>query len=104
MTIAFISLFVLLALSAFFSGTEAAYNALNVLRLKRKVKNPATTACQYKRLSLSLKIKRNFTYYITSILLCNNAVNLILSNVLTIIVIQTLGARYSFVSTIIYIF
>ena len=101
MTIAFISLFVLLALSAFFSGTEAAYNALNVLRLKRKVKKPATTACQYKRLSLSLKIKRNFTYYITSILLCNNAVNLILSNVLTIIVIQTLGARYSFVSTII---
>lgn len=101
MTIAFISLFILLLLSAFFSGTEAAYNALNMLRLKRKCKNPNNSGCQTKRLSATLKIKKNFDYYITSLLLCNNAVNLVLSNVLTIIVIQTLGARFSFVSTIV---
>ena len=103
MTAYILIIIILLLSSAFFSGTESSYATLNILRLKRHIDegSPKRNKHYVKVRKTALSIKENFDYYLIIILIGNNAVNLFLSNVLTILVISTLGEKFSFVSTII---
>ena len=87
---------ILLLLSAYFSGSEASFSALNLLRLKRHNDEKPS-----KKQSFAVSIKEKYDYYIIPLLLGNNTVNLLLSNVLTLLIVSTLGESWSFLSTII---
>lgn len=103
MTLYIILIILLSAASAFFSGTESSYATLNTLRLRRHIEDNANIKNKryIRGRKRALSIKEHFDYYLITILIGNNAVNLFISNILTILVISTLGSEYSFVSTII---
>lgn len=92
----FITIVILLLLSAFFSSSEASFSSLNLLRLKRHNEEKPSKKKHY-----AIKIKENYEYYLISLLFGNNTVNLLLSNVLTLFIVGTLGTKWSFLSTII---
>ncbi len=82
MTLEIIILIVCLILSAFFSSSEIAYNMASESRLEKKAEDGRF----YHR--LAHKIKSNYNFTITSILIGNNIVNNILTVVATSMVIR----------------
>jgi putative hemolysin len=93
MVIEFIILLILLFLSGFFSGTETAYTSITHIQIKKlKEKNRDNSA-------LVEKLKDQSHKLITTILICNNLVNISASALATYLTIQLLGSQFIGVTT-----
>ncbi len=82
MTVQIIMLLVCLLFAAFFSASEIAYNMANESRLEKKAENGRL----FHR--LAYKIKDNYNFAITTILVANNIANNILTVIATSLVIK----------------
>lgn len=76
----------LFILSAFFSGTETAYSSVNKIRLRKYAEEGNVRAAK------ALEIAENFHTTITTILIGNNIVNILLTSIVTAIFSQLFGA------------
>lgn len=91
----YISLIILLILSAFFNSTEIAYSAANGLRLKKSAENSNTLTAR-----LAYFIYERFDRTLTTTLIGNNIVSMASASLATVIVLALLGERFSWVSTV----
>ena len=73
-----VTMFVLLALSAFFSSVETAFSSFNKLRLKSMAQGGD------KRASAVVKLDEKYDKLLTTVLIGNNIVNIALSSIATI--------------------
>lgn len=82
-------------LSAYFSATETAFSSLNRARIK--------TLCEKgkKRAILALSLSENFDRLISTVLIGNNIVNILLATVGTIFFVRRIGENGSIVSTVV---
>jgi len=87
MVIEFISLFILLFLSAFFSGSETAYMAVNRVKIKDQVQKGDEIASKVDELL------KDQTKLLTTILIGNNLVNIAASSIATAIAIDIFGSK-----------
>ena len=71
--------------SAFFSGSEIAYNSVNPLRLQKAADEGS------KKAKLTLSIYNNYEKFLSTILIGNNLVNIASSSVATVICISLFG-------------
>lgn len=71
-------LFILIALSAFFSGTETAFSSYNKIKMK------SLASAEDAKADLVLKIEENYDKLITTVLIGNNIVNITLTTVSTL--------------------
>lgn len=78
-----IIIFIMIALSACFSGTEAAFNSVNNMRLRREAEEKGDSTAK-----LAYKISQNFSDALCTILIGNNLVNIAASSYATIIFID----------------
>lgn len=85
----------MLALSAFFSGTETAYATANHLRMKRA----AETGGRVGRVAYANLLQ--YDRALTTILIGNNLVNNAATSLATIVVLAVLGDRFSWVATLV---
>lgn len=86
---------VLIALSAFFSGTETAFASLNRIRMKHEAENGDVRA---KR---AIDISDNFDAAITTILIGNNIVNIASTAIATVLFTKLLPSSGAAVSTVV---
>ena len=84
MYIQIIIMAVCLLMSAYFSATETAFSTLSKTKLKTLVEKGN------KRAALALKISENYDRLISTILIGNNLVNILLSAIATVFVIDLL--------------
>ena len=95
--IKYISVFLLILVSAFFSATEIAYSSVNAVRLKAKKQNGETFA-----LKTAIKILDKYDSLLSTILIGNNIANSASSAIATLIVINIFGSDdYTWVSTVV---
>ncbi len=87
---------ILIAVSAFFSGTEIAYSSVNSVRLKSRLKDKDSLS-----LRTAIKIQSNYEKLLSSILIGNNIANMASSSIATLIVISWWGDDYAWTSTVI---
>ena len=87
------AIIVLIAFSALFSSMETAISSVNRIRLKHEAANGKKSAQR------TLKLAENFDKTITSILVGNNVVNILISSLGTVIFTNLLGASGVAVST-----
>ena len=87
------AIIVLIAFSALFSSMETAISSVNRIRLKHDAANGKRSAQR------TLKLAENFDKTITSILVGNNVVNILISSLGTVIFTNLLGASGVAVST-----
>ena len=80
--LAYIGIVVCLICSAFFSGSEIAYTAVNQLRLKKAAEAGSKTA------ALALKITQQYDRMLSTILIGNNLVNILASSAATVIALH----------------
>lgn len=78
-----IIIFIMVVLSACFSGTEAAYNCANNMHLRRKAEETGSSSAK-----LAYKISQNFADTLCTILIGNNLVNIAASACATAIFMQ----------------
>lgn len=83
-TLTFILMFILIALSGFFSATETAYTSFN----RTKMKNLAAEG--NKRAASALKLAESYDKVLSTILIGNNIVNIALSSISTVWFIEAL--------------
>ncbi len=89
-----IVIFVMLAFSAFFSGSEIAFNTSNKLRLRRAAEAGEGTA------KLAYHISENFTTALAAILVGNNIANIAISTCMTLLTLQIFNGSEGLASTI----
>lgn len=89
----YLAVFLLIAVSAFFSGTEIAFSAVNSVRLKNRAKNGGIAS------KTALKVYESYENLLSTILIGNNIANMASSAIAAIIVINLLGEHYAWVST-----
>jgi putative hemolysin len=82
----YISLIVLIALSAFFSASETAFSTVNKIRLKNAAESGS------KRAKLALFVAENFDRTLSTILVGNNIVNIASSSLATVLFVSLFGA------------
>ena len=82
----YIIIVLMLMLSAFFSGSEIAFNSANKLRLKRAAESGSKTA------ALAYRIIDKFTVALSAILIGNNLANIAASSATTLIILDVLNA------------
>ncbi len=82
-----ISLFVLIILSAFFSGSETAFMSVNRIKIKEKVQRGDEHAARVD------KLLHNQTKLLTTILIGNNLVNIAASSIATALSIELFGSK-----------
>ncbi len=93
----YIAVIILIAISAFFSGTEIAYSSVNPVRLKNRRKEKDSLS-----LRTAIKIHNNYEKLLSSILIGSNIANMASSSIATLIVINWFGSDdYAWVSTVI---
>lgn len=92
----YIAITVLIAVSAFFSGTEIAYSSANPVRLKNLGKNGESFA-----LKTAIKVLDNYENLLSTILIGNNIANMASSSIATLVVIGWWGEDYAWTSTVI---
>lgn len=92
----YISIPLLILVSAFFSASEIAFASVSSMRLKTRLQKKETTS-----LKLALKISENYDNTLSAILMGNNLANNIASSVATVIVIGLLGDGYAWVATLV---
>ena len=78
-----IIIFIMVVLSACFSGTEAAYNSANNMHLRREAEETGSSSAK-----LAYKISQNFADTLCTILIGNNLVNIAASACATAIFMQ----------------
>lgn len=82
----YVIILLMLMLSAYFSGSEIAFNASNKLRLKKNAEAGSKSA------ALALRISEKFTVALSAILIGNNLANVATSSVTTLIILDILNA------------
>ena len=92
----YVAVVVLIAVSAFFSGTEIAYSSVNIVRLKNRAKDSGSFA-----LKTAIKVHESYEKLLSTILIGNNIANMASSSIATLIVISWWGNDYVWASTII---
>ncbi len=91
-----IVMLVCIVLSAYFSATETAFNAMN----KTKMRTAADKG--NRRASLALRLEEQYESLLSTILVGNNIVNILLSSLATVLFIELVGAELgATVSTVI---
>ena len=85
---------VMLCFSAFFSGSEIAFNTSNKLRLRRAAEEGEGTA------KLAFHISENFTTALAAILVGNNIANIAISACMTLLTLQLFHGSEGIASTI----
>jgi CBS domain containing-hemolysin-like protein len=81
------SLFILIFLSAFFSGSETAFMSVNRIKIKEKVQRGDEHAARVD------KLLHNQTKLLTTILIGNNLVNIAASSIATALSIELFGSK-----------
>lgn len=84
---------ILVLLSGFFSATETAFSFVNKIRIQQKVENGS------KKAKTTLYVINNFDNALTTILVCNNIVNLSCSSIATVLCMNLFGDLGSAVAT-----
>jgi CBS domain containing-hemolysin-like protein len=92
----YISIFLLVLVSAFFSATEIAFSSANPVRLKSMLKTKDTLS-----LRTATRILDDYDNLLSSILVGNNIANMAASSIATVIVIGWWGEGYAWTSTLI---
>ncbi|MBR2010831.1 MAG: HlyC/CorC family transporter [Clostridia bacterium] len=94
---AYVVIFVMICLSAYFSASEIAFNTANKMRLRRAAEEGSRTA------SIAHKIAENFTISLSTILIGNNLANIAVSTCTTLIVMNLFpgnAGAASFIATL----
>ena len=81
------------AMSAYFSATETAFSSLNKTRLKMLADNGN------KRAALALRLSENYDKLISTILIGNNIVNIMVASIGTLLFVDIYGDIGATVST-----
>lgn len=89
-----VTMFVLLALSAFFSSVETAFSSFNKLRLKSMAQGGD------KRASAVVRLDEKYDKLLTTILIGNNIVNIALSSIATIFFMDIITSSESLAATL----
>lgn len=84
---------ILVLMSGFFSATETAFSFVNKIRIQQKVENGS------KKAKTTLYVINNFDNALTTILICNNIVNLSCSSIATVLCMNLFGDIGSAVAT-----
>lgn len=90
----YLSIVLLILVSAFFSGTEIAFASVNSARLKSKRQKKDSLS-----LSIAAKIVDDYDNMLGAVLIGNNLANIAASSVATLIVLDLLGEGYAWVAT-----
>ncbi len=90
-----VALIILIAFSAFFSGSETAYSSSNEFRLRKASEEKPVLKNKF-----AYFIYSNYSKAISAILIGNNLVNIASSSIATLIVLALLGEDYAWVSTV----
>ncbi len=91
-----IVMLVCIVLSAYFSATETAFNSMNKTKLKTMAEKGN------RRASLALRLEEQYESLLSTILVGNNIVNILLSSLATVLFIELVGAELgATVSTVI---
>ena len=91
---AYVVIFVMICLSAYFSASEIAFNSANKMRLRRAAENGSKTA------ALAYRITEKFTVALSTILIGNNLANIAVSTCSTLIVMELFANNVALASTI----
>ena len=91
---AYVVIFVMICLSAYFSASEIAFNTSNKMRLRRAADAGSKTA------ALAHRIAENFTTTLSAILIGNNLANIAVSTCTTLIVMSLFPGHVGLASTI----
>ncbi len=86
---------VFIVFSAFFSGSEIAYASANEFRLRKEAEKNTLSG------KFAYKIFNAYNEALTAILIGNNLVNIAASSVSTVIIIELLGEKFAWLSTVI---
>lgn len=93
--VSFIIMGILVLLSAFFSSCEIAYSSVNKIKLKKKVQDGS------KKASKAMDIVNSFQDVLSTILIGNNLVNILLSSIATVLAVEKFGPeKGEFIATI----
>ncbi len=84
---------ILVMLSAFFSATETAFSFANKIRIQQKAEDGV------KKAKTALYVINNFDNALTTILICNNIVNLSCSSIATVLCLKLFGDMGSAIAT-----
>ena len=90
-----VALIALIALSAFFSSSETAFSAVNRLRMKALARQGSKRAAQVLRLS------DQYDKLLSTILIGNNLVNILVSSLSTVLFIRYFGGKGVTLSTVV---
>lgn len=91
---AYLVIFVMVCLSAYFSASEIAFNSANKLRLRKAAENGSKTA------KIASDITEKFTTALSAILIGNNLANIAVSTCTTLIVVSLFRNQVALASTI----
>ena len=91
---AYVVIFAMICLSAYFSASEIAFNTSNKMRLRRAAENGSKTA------GLAYRIAEHFTVSLSAILIGNNLANIAVSTCSTLIVMDLFRNNVALASTI----
>ncbi len=91
---AYVVIFVMICLSAYFSASEIAFNSSNKMRLRRAAEGGCKTA------ALAYRIGEHFTVSLSAILIGNNLANIAVSTCSTLIVMDLFSNNVALASTI----
>ena len=91
---AYVVIFVMVCLSAYFSASEIAFNTSNKMRLRRAADNGSATA------KIAYNITEKFTVALSAILIGNNLANIAVSTCSTLIVMSLFANNVALASTI----
>ena len=91
---AYLVIFVMVCLSAYFSASEIAFNASNKMRLRRAAEGGSKTA------KIAYDITEKFTHALSAILIGNNLANIAVSTCTTLIVLNLFKNNVALASTL----
>lgn len=91
---AYVVIFVMICLSAYFSASEIAFNTANKMRLRRAAENGSKTA------KIAHSIAEKFTMSLSAILIGNNLANIAVSTCTTLIVMELFRDNLALASTL----
>ena len=91
---AYLVIFIMICLSAYFSASEIAFNSANKLRLRKAAENGSKTA------KIASDITEKFTTSLSAILIGNNLANIAVSTCTTLIVINLFRNQVALASSI----